>query len=61
MLIADGHHRYGVALRYRDEVRDENGRSNAAEDTLAFISELVADQLSVEAIHRLYNGVSWMT
>jgi uncharacterized protein (DUF1015 family) len=59
VLIADGHHRYGVALRYRDEVRDESGRSNAAEDTLAFISELVADQLSVEAIHRLYNGVSW--
>jgi uncharacterized protein (DUF1015 family) len=59
VLIADGHHRYGVALRYRDEVRNEDDRSIAAEDTLAFISELVADQLSVEAIHRLYNGISW--
>ena len=60
VLIADGHHRYGVALRYRDEVRTDNGdRSDAAEDTLAFISELVADQLSVEAIHRLYNGIAW--
>ena len=26
--------------------------------TLAFVNELVADQLSVEAIHRLYTGVS---
>jgi uncharacterized protein (DUF1015 family) len=59
VLIADGHHRYGVALRYRDEVRAESDRSFAAEDTLAFISELVADQLSVEAIHRLYSEVSW--
>lgn len=58
VLIADGHHRYGVALRYRDEVRAEAGRS-AAEDTLSFISELVADQLSVEAIHRLYSGIRW--
>ena len=59
VLIADGHHRYSVALRYRDEVRGESGRSKAAEDTLAFISELVADQLSVEAIHRLYTGTTW--
>ncbi|RLE20831.1 MAG: DUF1015 domain-containing protein [Actinobacteria bacterium] len=59
VLIADGHHRYGVALRYRDEVRAEGERSGAAEDTLAFISELVADQLSVEAIHRLYNDITW--
>ena len=28
-----------------------------AERTLAFVGELVADQLSVEAIHRLYTGV----
>ncbi len=59
VLIADGHHRYGVAQRYRDEVRAATGSTDSpAEATLAFVSELVADQLSVEAIHRLYAGVT---
>ncbi len=59
VLIADGHHRYGVARIYRDEVRTATGRTDTgAEQTLAFVSELVADQLSVEAIHRLYAGIS---
>ena len=55
VLIADGHHRYGIARTYRDEVRRSTGSEQTpAELTLAFISELVADQLSVDAIHRLY-------
>jgi uncharacterized protein (DUF1015 family) len=55
VLIADGHHRYAISRVYRDEVRAATGRSDtAAEQTLAFVSELVEDQLSVEAIHRLY-------
>ncbi|QGN32369.1 DUF1015 family protein [Microlunatus sp. Gsoil 973] len=59
VLLADGHHRYGVARSYRDEVRSTTGRTDTpAEDTLAFINELVADQLSVAAIHRLYAGSS---
>jgi len=58
VLIADGHHRYSISRTYRDEVRDATGRSDTpAEATLAFVSELVQDQLSVEAIHRLYTGV----
>ncbi|GAB3928169.1 hypothetical protein GCM10011575_11690 [Microlunatus endophyticus] len=60
VLIADGHHRYGVARIHRDEIRAATGRDDTpAEDTLAFISELVADQLSVAAIHRLYSGRSF--
>ena len=56
MLIADGHHRYGISRTYRDEVRAATGRTDtAAEETLTFVSELVADQLSVAAIHRLYD------
>ncbi len=59
VLIADGHHRYGISRTYRDEVRAANGdRSNPADETLAFVNELVADQLSVEAIHRLYRDVA---
>ncbi|HEY0240901.1 MAG TPA: DUF1015 domain-containing protein [Friedmanniella sp.] len=58
VLIADGHHRYAVSRTYRDEVRAATGEADTtAELTLAFVAELVADQLSVEAIHRLYARV----
>jgi uncharacterized protein (DUF1015 family) len=58
ILIADGHHRYGVAQQYRREVRDATGvHDGPAEQTLMFVSELVEDQLSVEAIHRVYRGI----
>lgn len=58
VLIADGHHRYGVAQKFRDETREATSSdATAAEDTLVFVSELVADQLSVEAIHRLYSDI----
>jgi uncharacterized protein (DUF1015 family) len=60
VLIADGHHRYGISRTYRDERREATGaEAGAAEETLAFVSELVADQLSVEAIHRLYHDTTW--
>ncbi len=59
VLIADGHHRYGVSRTYRDEVRTATGRTDTeAEQTLAFVGELIADQLSVAAIHRLYTGLT---
>ncbi len=58
VLIADGHHRYGVARVYRDEIRQATGSDHTtAELTLTFVSELVGDQLSVEAIHRVYRGI----
>jgi len=58
VLIADGHHRYAISRTYRDEVRSATGRRDTpAEQTLAFVSELVPDQLSVAAIHRLYTGL----
>ena len=59
VLIADGHHRYGVSQQYREEVRAATGRTDTpAEFTLTFVNELVADQLSIEAIHRVYSGVT---
>jgi len=48
VLIADGHHRYEVARQYRAEVGP-----GPADATLAFVVELAADQLAVQAIHRL--------
>ena len=60
VLIADGHHRYSISRTYRDDVRAASGRRDSpAEQTLAFVSELVADQLSVEAIHRLYADIDF--
>ncbi len=60
VLIADGHHRYGVARRYRDAVREETGSTDSpAELTLALVGELVADQVSIAAIHRLYRGMPY--
>jgi uncharacterized protein (DUF1015 family) len=57
VLIADGHHRYGVARRHRDDRRTESGgRAGGAETTMAFVNELVDEQLAVAAIHRLYSG-----
>ena len=59
VLIADGHHRYSISRTYRDEVREASGRTDTeAEFTLTFINELVADQLSIEAIHRVYTGIT---
>ncbi|MDO5698206.1 MAG: DUF1015 domain-containing protein [Dermatophilus congolensis] len=60
VLIADGHHRYGVARKYRDEQRDagENGVGEGSELTLTFVGEMVEEQLSIAAIHRLYHGIS---
>lgn len=62
VLIADGHHRYSISRTYRDEMRAEastNANKTApAEQTLTFVSELVADQLSVEAIHRIYRSTT---
>lgn len=57
VLIADGHHRYGVARTYRNE-RRAAGDGTDAETTLTYVAELVEDQLSIAAIHRLYKAVS---
>ena len=58
VLIADGHHRYAISRTFRDEMRETDGDDTGAELTLAYVAELVADQLSIDAIHRLYHGIS---
>lgn len=54
VLIADGHHRYAISRTYRDEARANNGPAGA-ELTMTYVAELVQEQLSVAAIHRLYD------
>jgi uncharacterized protein (DUF1015 family) len=58
VVIADGHHRYAISRTYRDEQRASTGRADlASELTFAYVGELVEEQLSVAAIHRLISGV----
>ena len=53
VVIADGHHRYAISRTYRDE----NPQLKDAKSTLCYINELIDEQLSVAAIHRLYSDV----
>ena len=59
VIIADGHHRYAISRTYRDETRlRTHSNSTDSEQTLTFVNELIDEQLSVAAIHRLYTDVS---
>ena len=53
VLLADGHHRYETACTYWGENPDQAG----ADLVLAFVVELAEEELAVQAIHRLINGV----
>ena len=58
VVIADGHHRYSVALAHRDEVRAAKGGFGGDEDLLlALVSELGDSQAGVRPIHRLLTGL----
>jgi uncharacterized protein (DUF1015 family) len=60
VVIADGHHRYAISRTYRDETRERlNSKSSGAELTMTYVNELIDEQLSVAAIHRLYEGISY--
>ena len=54
VLIADGHHRYAISRTFRDQSRTA-GNPAGAELTMTYVAELVQEQLSVAAIHRLYD------
>lgn len=60
VVIADGHHRYAISRTFRDEERAA-GRRGDAELVLTYVGELVDEQLSVEAIHRLYSAIDATT
>lgn len=61
VVIADGHHRYDVALTYRDERRQRaDGAAGPYDLTMAMLVELAPDQLVVQPIHRLLSGFGSM-
>lgn len=62
VVIADGHHRYAISRTYRDEQRTlHDGATGDADFTMTFVQELEESQLSVAAIHRLYDDVDLAT
>ena len=58
VLIADGHHRYGVARQFRSHVEQRAlNLSKDASTTMVFVNEMSPEQLAIAAIHRLYTDV----
>ena len=58
VVIADGHHRYETSLAYRARARARPTATPARRRaTLAYVVELVEDELTVRAIHRLVDGL----
>jgi uncharacterized protein (DUF1015 family) len=61
VYIADGHHRYETALRYRDEMREQSGRRSGEEPfdyVLAFLSNMDEPGLVVLPTHRLLRDLA---
>ncbi len=52
MMIADGHHRYTMALRYRDEMRERHG-SGPWDEVMALVVDAVTEDPPVLPIHRV--------
>jgi len=57
VLVADGHHRYEVALAYQAQQRAAGSGPGDHDAVLALAVELADEQLSVQAIHRLVSGL----
>lgn len=63
VVVADGHHRYEVALAYQQEQRaggaggGGGGGTGPHDAVLAYIVELAEEQLAVAPIHRLLTGL----
>ncbi|NBU60577.1 MAG: DUF1015 domain-containing protein [Actinobacteria bacterium] len=55
VVIADGHHRYAISRTFSAEAKDLGGASSV----LCYINELIDEQLSVAAIHRLYSDIGF--
>jgi uncharacterized protein (DUF1015 family) len=58
VVLADGHHRYSVARRYRDEERAaHDGVAGSYDLVMALVVELEGGGLRVGPIHRALSGV----
>ena len=55
LMIADGHHRYSMALRYRDEMRGEHG-PGPWDRVMMFIADAALQDPPVLPFHRIQTG-----
>ena len=54
IFIADGHHRYEVALKFRDEMRKSRGGAPGEYDyAMMYFSDMDPDSLTILAAHRM--------
>jgi len=53
LVLADGHHRFETAINYSNELRASGEPTHGADAIMAFVVELVDDELWIEPIHRL--------
>jgi hypothetical protein len=52
LMIADGHHRYSMALRYRDEMRSEHG-AGPWDRVMMFLADAAIQEPPVLPFHRV--------
>lgn len=52
LMIADGHHRYAMALRYRDEMRSEHG-DGPWDQVMMFLADAAIQEPPVLPFHRV--------
>lgn len=57
VVLADGHHRYEVALAYQAAQRAAGAGDGAHDAVMAYVVELSEHQLTVAPIHRLVSGL----
>ena len=63
IFIADGHHRYGTALAFRDEMREKHGmREEAAyEHVLMFLCNMDDEGIVILPTHRGVHSLAGFT
>ena len=57
LYIADGHHRYETALRYRDHLRAEGGETGSSDRVMMFLCAMQHDGLVVFPTHRVIHNI----
>lgn len=57
LYIADGHHRYETALRYRDYLREQGEFNPSADFVMMFLTDMEDPGLVVFPTHRLVKGL----
>lgn len=58
IFIADGHHRYEVALTYRNELKKRTGKTGAADHVMMYFSNLSErGNLTILSTHRVVKGL----